>query len=241
MNAITKFHSTAAPTMSSREIAELTGKNHADVLRDIRKTLGQLEAGASSFASTYLDASNRLKPEFLLPKREALILVSGYSVELRARIIDRWQELEASSQRPSPMVALNDPATLRGLLLGYSEQVLALEADKARLAAEVVEAAPKVEAFDQFLGTEGSMTFQNASKALHLRPNALRDFLMGINVIYRKTPSGPIQAYAKYHTKGYFAVKMVPHCGGVSAQTRITPQGLEWVRRTFLPIIKQAK
>jgi Rha family phage regulatory protein len=81
-------------TMSSLEIAEYTGKNHADVLRDIRKMLIDLGLGESSFAGSYFSEQNKELPCFALPKREFLILVSGYSTELRSRIIDRWQALE---------------------------------------------------------------------------------------------------------------------------------------------------
>jgi Rha family phage regulatory protein len=85
--------------MSSREIAELTGKEHRNVMRDIRDMLEQLRAaggGLLNFERTYRDSQNKEQPEFLLPKRECLILVSGYSVLLRTRIIDRWSELEAA-------------------------------------------------------------------------------------------------------------------------------------------------
>jgi phage regulator Rha-like protein len=51
--------STAAMTMTSREIAELTGKNHADVLRDIRNMLDALEVGQSSFADSYVNLHKR--------------------------------------------------------------------------------------------------------------------------------------------------------------------------------------
>lgn len=93
--------------MSSREIAELCEKQHAHVMRDIRDMLIQLhgEGGLLNFEHSYLNAQNRLQPEFHLPKRETLILVSGYNLSMRAKIIDRWQELEAQA-RPDPMVAL---------------------------------------------------------------------------------------------------------------------------------------
>lgn len=81
-------------TMTSREIAELTGKNHADVLRDIRNMLEVLKKDASIFADIYLDAHGRSQPGFTLPKRETYILITGYSVAMRAKVIDRWQELE---------------------------------------------------------------------------------------------------------------------------------------------------
>ncbi len=94
--------------MSSLEIAERTGKRHADVMRDIRvmlEALGTFGANERSFASVYTDAKGEERPCFNLPKRESLILVSRYSVPLRAAIVDRWQELEAQQASPLPNFA----------------------------------------------------------------------------------------------------------------------------------------
>lgn len=82
-------------TMSSREIADLTGKRHDHVMVDIRKMLQSLRLDAPEFSGTYSTAQGNEYECFHLPKRETLILISGYSVELRAKIIDRWQELES--------------------------------------------------------------------------------------------------------------------------------------------------
>lgn len=87
----------ATLTMSSREIADLTGKRHLHILRDARKMMRSLELDETNFGSTYVDDMNREQQKFMLPKRECLIPVSGYSTELRAKIIDRWLELEAAA------------------------------------------------------------------------------------------------------------------------------------------------
>lgn len=81
-------------TMSSREIAELTGKQHQHVRHDIEAMLSALELDASSFGHVYRDSKNRAQSEFLLPKDLTLTLVAGYNVKLRKKIIDRWIELE---------------------------------------------------------------------------------------------------------------------------------------------------
>lgn len=83
--------------MSSLEIAELTGKRHDNVMRDIRIMLTELygEEGVPKFEDTYRNGQNGQKYLiFQLPKRETLILVSGYNLTMRSRIIDRWQVLE---------------------------------------------------------------------------------------------------------------------------------------------------
>jgi len=101
---------TSSATMSSREIADLTGKRHDHVMRDIRVMLVDLygEGGVPSFEHTYRNEQNGQQyPMYRLPKRESLILVSGYSIQMRARIIDRWQELDHIGTPAAPL----SPAT----------------------------------------------------------------------------------------------------------------------------------
>lgn len=79
-------------TMSSREIADLTGKRHDHVLRDIRNMLDEIQSPQNW--GDYQDDRGRSQPMLLLSKEESLCLVAGYSAKLRFAIIKRWQELE---------------------------------------------------------------------------------------------------------------------------------------------------
>ena len=81
-------------TMSSLEIAKLTGKRHDHVMRDITNTLGELNINAPHFWGTYKTKQGNEYGCYNLPKRETLILISGYNIVLRAKIIDRWEYLE---------------------------------------------------------------------------------------------------------------------------------------------------
>lgn len=81
------------PVMDSRDIASLTKKLHANVMRDIRKMQEEVK-DAIIFEGIYLDKYGREKPVFKLPYRETIILLSGYSAELRAKVVDRWLYLE---------------------------------------------------------------------------------------------------------------------------------------------------
>lgn len=125
-------------TMSSKEIAELTGKQHAHVMRDIRAMLAELygEEGVSKFGDTHTNPQNgQSYPIFNLPKRETLILVSGYSIQMRAKIIDRWQELEdtpTNAQLPAQVAHTFIKAELdMALLFGIPTHLAQVEAVKA--------------------------------------------------------------------------------------------------------------
>lgn len=86
-------------TMTSREIAELTLSSHDSVLKTIRR---YMEMGVVSPNETpYVHHQNgQTYTEFNLGFRDAMFVASGYSANLRARIIDRWIELEAEKSAP---------------------------------------------------------------------------------------------------------------------------------------------
>lgn len=83
-------------TMSTKEIAELTGKDHKHVLYDTRCMFLQLGKAAAEFSATARvqgpNNSMRSVETYNLPKDLTLTLVTGYSVPLRHKIVTRWME-----------------------------------------------------------------------------------------------------------------------------------------------------
>ena len=84
--------------MSSLEIANLTGKEHKNVMRDIRNLLDQGVAALNFELGQYKDANQQDRPCYNLTKKGCLILASGYDAKLREKIIDRWEQLETERQ-----------------------------------------------------------------------------------------------------------------------------------------------
>ena len=80
--------------MTSREIAELTGKQVKHVNRDVLLMLDELNLDKSKFGRIYLDVLNRQQTEYVLGQELTFTLVTGYSVQLRNAVIKRWLDLE---------------------------------------------------------------------------------------------------------------------------------------------------
>ena len=125
--------STIPLTMSSLEIAGLTGKAHKHVLADIRKLLSELGFQPAEFSARYIDGKGESRECYALPQRECLILVSGYSIRMRAAIIDRWQALEAAL---TPEGDTFDMRAVGGMVKGILAKQL-LEIVPSLVAAEI--------------------------------------------------------------------------------------------------------
>ncbi|MCH5668846.1 Rha family transcriptional regulator [Pseudomonas syringae] len=81
-------------TMSSLEIAKLTGKRHDNVMRDITSMFADLETTALSFEESYTDPTGRILPCYKLDRHHTECLLTGYSAKMRMAVIKRWHELE---------------------------------------------------------------------------------------------------------------------------------------------------
>ena len=86
--------------MSSLEIAEVTGKEHKNVMRDIQTLLSQGVDKLNFERISYKDSMNRVRDAYQLTYKGVLILASGYNPVLREKIINRWEELETGKSEP---------------------------------------------------------------------------------------------------------------------------------------------
>ena len=82
--------------MTSLEIAQLSGKQHKDVLKAIRNMESAWEkVNGRNFALVdYKDQKGELRPCYLLSKTECLYIATKFNDEARAKLVIRWQELE---------------------------------------------------------------------------------------------------------------------------------------------------
>lgn len=158
-------------TMSTKEISDLTGKRHDNVMADARKMLGEI--GSPEISGGYLDKQDRTQPFLLLNKDETICLVAGYSTELRFRIVKRWRELE-EAQKPAI------PQTYAAALLEAGRLAMELEQAEAQLAI----AAPKAKFVDRYVDATGTYGFRQVAKMLSVKENWFSDFLIEKEIMY---------------------------------------------------------
>lgn len=219
------MHIPAVLTMTSREIAELTGKRHDNVMADCRtlaafyaQTYSPEKAGEWVKSRTYTDSTGRALPCFELNKQASLDLVTGYSLAHRHAVNVRWQELEAAQAKP--------PAELSRMDI----LKLAMESEQARIEAEtkLALAAPKVEFVDRYVEATGLFTFREVAKLLKANEARFREFLIENKVMYYLGKK--LTAYKNHEDAGRFAVKTDTAKNGHDyRQTFFTPKGVHWV------------
>lgn len=193
----------ARKTMSTREIAELTGKAHFHVKRDVISMLKELGKDASSFGCIYLDSLNREQTEYLLDREHTDCLLTGYSAAMRMTVIRRWHELESQVAQPQPL------STIEILQI-------AMESEKARLmlTAQVEQQATKIHSLEN-LFKEG-MTHTQFCKGLNgVNVMQVGNYLEGRNWLYNESKSGTRHRVGSYARDKY----MTEH------QHEVTPHG----------------
>ena len=117
--------------LSSLEVATLTGKQHAHVMRDIRNLLDQGVAASNFGLGSYKDANQQVRPCYNLTPKGCLILASGYDPILREKIINRLEELEIQKRNGGFQV----PQSFSEALMLAAKQQETIEEQQKQIAA----------------------------------------------------------------------------------------------------------
>ncbi|MGQ3051068.1 MAG: phage antirepressor KilAC domain-containing protein [Roseateles sp.] len=210
---------TQAPTMTSREIAELVKTSHDSVLKTVRALI---ERGVVSGNETpYTHPQNgQTYSEFRLNYRDTMVVASGYSVELRAKVIDRWQELEAQGA-PTFQV----PTSLAGALRLAAEQAERIEQQQAQIEA----AAPAVAFVDRFVQADGLKGFRETCKLLKANEARFTEFVLAKKIMYRL--AGKLTAHQQHIDAGRFVVRagVATATEHAFTTTKFTAKGVNWI------------
>ncbi|HSD17224.1 MAG TPA: phage antirepressor KilAC domain-containing protein [Thermomonas sp.] len=114
-----------------------------------------------------------------------------------------------ASQR-DVQAALQDPTTLRALLLEQTGSRLRLEAEAERLQDEVDRTAPRAAAYDRIAGHRDAMSLTAAGKVLGIAQHQFIAWLSQLRWIYRAADHGSWLGHADRIKRGYLTHRMCP-------------------------------
>lgn len=191
-------------SMSSSEIADLTRKLHKNVIRDIREMLDELKKDGSDVSHVREDLDSRGYTSNLHLDRELTeLLLTGYSVPLRLKVIRRLNELEAQNRKS---VAL--PSYAEALRL-YADQIEQTEV----LRVENHQQATKIQCLED-LFREGETAAQFCKRLNGLNVMQVNACLKAKNWLFTEGRSGTrwrVSSYARDKYMTEHQVEVTPH------------------------------
>lgn len=226
MNPLMIISDEGALTMTSREIAELTGKRHDNVMRDARAMLFELHGvgGVLKFEDTHVNPQNgETYLMFRLPWDETTCLLTGYDTKARMAVIRRWRELEMRRAKPEPAV----PQNFAQALYLAAEQQERIEAQQL----ELKQAAPKVVYADAMLASDGTTLIREAAKVLGVPPKKLFGALKDKKVLLSNNAPAAFYVGKGYFKESVHAFATNTRGEAIGHTARVTTRGLEFLRR----------
>ena len=220
-------------TMTSLEIAELTGREHKSIMRSIREMEeGWVKIRGCKFALTSREVQQpnggtREVPCYELNKIECLYIATKFNDEARAKLVIRWEELETKERTGGFVV----PQTFSQALMLAAQQQERIEEQKLLIAEKdkkIAQDAPKVVFSDAVVGSQSSCLIGELAKILtqngyKIGQNRLFDKLreegyLGRSGEYYNIPN------QKYVEQGLFELKKTTHSENGVMKSSVTPK-----------------
>lgn len=225
MNALVNFNNQL--TMNSKEIADLVESRHDSVKRTIER-LSTSVISKPPLVDGEKSANGVVEKIYVFSgekgKRDSIIVVAQLCPEFTARLVDRWQELEAQVSAPSVHLPQSFAEALR-LAADQAEQI-----EKQQFLIE--QQKPAVEFVGKYVAaTSGNMTFRATAKILNINEREFRAFLRDNKIMYLL--GGDWVPHQNHIEAGRFEIKtgLAEHDEKSHAfkQSKFTPKGVEWV------------
>lgn len=219
--------------MSSREIANLTGKQHKHVLEDCRKMFDSLNLQSADFSADYQDDKGRTYQEYWLDQDLTMTLMMGYSIPLRHKVATRWRQLESGESLPQKSAShLPEYRRARAIKMEVEAISLALSfmpklsdvAKQTAMARAVNDAAgiellplPKIEEHYHSASEVGGMLGVSAQKVGRIaNANKLKTDEFGIFVMDKSAHSNKQVEAFRYNAEGVKALRHLIHGADVA-------------------------
>ena len=182
-------------TMTSREVAEITGKEHKNILVDIRDEIEKLEnkgirAELIFQLGEYLDKNNQKRPQYNLTKEGVLQLAARYDAVVRFRLIEKVTRPKEYSQKE--LLLMN---------LEAIERIEELEEENQIQKQVIAEYKTVKEYVDTILSSEDTMSITQTAADYGMSAMVLNGIL-NENRVIRKVGNQWI-LYVEHMNKGY--------------------------------------
>ena len=220
--------------MTSLEIAEVTGKQHKDVMKAIRnmepawKKICGRNFALTSREVVQPNGGTRNVPCYSLTKTECLYVATKFNDEARAKLVLRWKQLEEEKQKAEmqPMTDLEIMCRATLILKRSLEE-------KERLIADL---QPKADYADEVLDSVDCLTMTQVAKGLGMTVHDLTTRLLQDSIIYEQ--SGQYMLYAPYARRGLATCRTHTHrdlFGTVRTRTYLvwTEKGKQFIHQLF--------
>ena len=224
---ITKlFNENGEQIITSLDIAKLTGKEHRNVLRDIRnmepawEKLHQLKFEQMQIRENLPNNGYRLRTVYALTKLECLYIATKYDDVSRAKLVLRWEELEKEDVRRKKEEVSASPKLL------VTEREILRKGDEIRRGQIEKENAP----------ADGCFTISEVAEMLKTSVKELNQFLVKQDIQFRR--DGRYYLTPKYEESG-FAKERAFHYFSLEGEKKErfylvwTPEGMEFIRHLY--------
>lgn len=211
--------------VDSRDVAEMLGKRHGDLLETISGYVkfllnGEFRLTDFFLFTTYSDSINRTLPRYLLTRKGCDMVANKMTGEkgvlFTAAYVTKFEEMEKELAQPRLPVSY----------LEALEALVASEREKQTL-------LPKAEYFDALVERNLLTNFRDTAKELKVKEGLFIDWLIDKKYVYRDL-SSKLKPFAQ-HVPKLFEIKEWSNDKKAGNQTMITPRG----RETFRLLLKE--